>query len=135
MNEAAANKVTLEHAFAETAKGNGRPFIDALADDVRWTIIGSTAWSRTYEGKRAVVAELLAPLAANFAGPNIVVAHRFVAEGALVVVEGRNLSVTNAGPAYPNRYCWVCVMRDGKVADITEYTDTDLIARVLTHPG
>jgi ketosteroid isomerase-like protein len=29
----------------------------------------------------------------------------------------------------------VLVMRDGKVADITEYTDTQLIAEVLTDPS
>ena len=27
-------KGVLEHAFAETAKGNGRPFIDKLANDL-----------------------------------------------------------------------------------------------------
>jgi ketosteroid isomerase-like protein len=130
----AENKALLQKVFAETAKGNGRPFVEALADDVRWTIIGGTAWSRTYEGKRAVVEELLRPLAEQFAGPNLVSAERFIAEGDLVVVEGRNHSVTKAGPAYPNRYCWVFVMRDGKVADITEYTDTQLIADALTAP-
>lgn len=43
--------------------------------------------------------------------------------------------MTKAGESYPNRYCWVLVMRDGKVADITEYTDTQLIAEVLTDPS
>jgi hypothetical protein len=36
------NKTLLSMVFAETAKGNGRPFLDALADDVCWTILGST---------------------------------------------------------------------------------------------
>ncbi len=128
------NKAMLQRVFAETAKGNGRPFVEMLADDVCWTIIGATAWSRTYEGKDAVLKDLLSPLNANFAGPNVVTAERFIAEGDVVVVEGRNHSVTKAGPAYPNRYCWVFVIRDGKVRDITEYTDTDLINRVLTRP-
>ncbi|MGN9840752.1 nuclear transport factor 2 family protein [Nonomuraea sp. H19] len=131
----ADNKALLQQVFAETAKGNGRPFVEALAEDVRWTIIGGTAWSRTYEGKRAVLDELLGPLAEQFAGPNLVSAERFIAEGDLIVVEGRNHSVTKAGPAYPNRYCWVFVMRNGKVADITEYTDTQLITEVLSPPG
>jgi uncharacterized protein len=131
----ADNKALLQQVFEETANGNGRPFVEALADDVRWTIIGTTAWSGIYEGKRAVVAELLAPLAEQFTGANIVSAERFVAEGDLVVVEGRNHSVTKAGPSYPNRYCWVFVLRDGEIAEITEYTDTQLIAEVLTHPS
>jgi ketosteroid isomerase-like protein len=131
----AKNKARLQHVFEETAKGNGQPFVEALADDVQWTIIGTTAWSGIYEGKRAVVAELLAPLAEQFTGANIVGANRFEAEGDLIVVEGRNHSVTKTGPSYPNRYCWVFVMRDGEVAEITEYSDTQLIAEVLTHPS
>src|SRR5262245_41829276 len=131
---AAENKAILQRVFAETARGNGRPFVDVLADDVRWTIIGATAWSRTYEGKRAVMTELLGPLAAQLDGPNLVSAERFVAEGDVVVVEGKNHSATKSGAPYPNRYCWVFVMRGGKAVEITEYTDTQLIAAVLGAP-
>jgi uncharacterized protein len=131
----AGNKALLQGIFAETAKGNGRPFVDALADDVRWTIIGQTAWSRTYEGKRAVLGELLGPLREQLGGRNVVSAQRFVAEGDVVVVEGRNHSVTGSGRDYPNRYCWVLVMGNGKITEITEYTDTQLIAEVLAPPA
>jgi ketosteroid isomerase-like protein len=130
----AGNKALLQGIFAETAKGNGRPFVDALADGVRWTIIGRTAWSRTYQGKRAVLGELLRPLAEQLGGQNVVSAERFVADGDVVVVEGRNHSVTRSGHDYPNRYCWIFVLRDGKIAEITEYTDTQLIAEVLAPP-
>jgi uncharacterized protein len=130
----ADNKAFLRGIFAETAKGNGRPFTEALAADIRWTIVGSSAWSRTYAGKAAVLDELLRPLAEQLGGHNAVSAERFVADGDLVVVEGRNHSVTTAGRAYPNRYCWIFVMRDGKIAEITEYTDTQLIAKVLAPP-
>lgn len=128
---AAENKAVLAHAFAETAKGNGRPFVDMMADDVTWTIIGTTSWSRAYTGKASVIRDLLTPLAANFDGPNIVVAERFVAEDDLVVVEARNLSRTKRGEAYTNRYSWTFRFVDGRVADIMEYADTDLIARLL----
>jgi ketosteroid isomerase-like protein len=57
----AENKSLLQHVFAETAKGDGRPFVAALAEDVSWTIIGSTQWSKTYRGKSAVLKELLGP--------------------------------------------------------------------------
>jgi ketosteroid isomerase-like protein len=36
---------------------------------------------------------------------------------------------------YPNRYCWGFVLRNGKIAEITEYTDTQLIAEVLAGPA
>jgi len=129
------NKAILPHVFAETAKGNGRPFLDLLADEVRWSIIGSTEWSRTFQGKASVVNELLRPLAAQFDGPNIVTATRFVAEGDVVVVEGNNHSRTRHGAAYPNRYCWVFTMREGRAIEIVEYCDTALIAAVLGPPA
>jgi ketosteroid isomerase-like protein len=56
------NKQLMRAAFNELATGNGELFMDSLGEDVRWTIIGSTAWSRTYEGKRVVREELMRPL-------------------------------------------------------------------------
>ena len=128
-------KDVLEHAFAETAKGNGRPFIDMLADDIEWEIIGSTDWSRIFQGKSSVVADLLRPLGNQFDGPNKVEATRFIADGNVVAVEGRNLSTTKRGDAYPNRYCWIFEMRGDRAVKVIEYCDTALIDRVLVWPA
>jgi hypothetical protein len=68
----ATGREVLEHAFRETARGNGRPFVDMLADDVEWSIIGSTERSGTFRGRSSVIADLLRPLAEQFDGPNTV---------------------------------------------------------------
>ncbi len=127
----ADHRATLDYVFAETAKGNGRPFVEIMADDVRWEIIGTTSWSRAYIGKQVVLRELLAPLAANFDGPNIVSAETILVEGDTAVIEARNHSRTMRGEAYANRYCWIFRFSGDKVLHITEYADTDLIARAL----
>lgn len=131
---AAQNKQLLQNIFAETAKGNGRPFVQALADEVSWTIIGSTAWSKTYRGKQAVLAELLGPLNAQLADGNRITAHRLIAEDDCVVVEGRGHNVTRAGDPYQNSYCWIFRLVDGQVVELTEYADTALIDAVLQAP-
>jgi len=131
---AAENKGLLQHVFTEVAKGNSRPFIEALADDVNWTVIGSTAWSRTYEGKQSVLDDLLRPLSKQLHGRNIITARRFVAEDDHVVVEGRGRNSTVAGVRYHNEYCWVFRLVDGRVHELTEYTDTQLIATALQAP-
>ncbi len=43
-----ANKEIVTAIFAETAKGNGLPYVEAMADDVLWRIIGSGFWSGTF---------------------------------------------------------------------------------------
>lgn len=131
---AAHNKALLRNAFDATAQGNGRPFLAAMADDVSWTIIGTTGWSRTYRGKKAVLAELLAPLNAQLLNGNVITAHRFIAEDDLVVVEGRGHNKTTSGQPYENTYCWIFRLSEGRVVDIMEYTDTALIESVLQAP-
>ncbi len=132
---AAENKQLLQHIFSELSNGNPGPFVESLADDVQWTIIGTTDWSKTFDGKQAVLVELLGPLSANFDAPMRVTAHRFIAEDDFVVVEGRGQATTRAGKLYNNTYCWVYRIADGKVKELTEYMDTQLAATSLEKPS
>ncbi len=132
---AAENKAMMVQIYAELAKGNSRPFVEGLADDVRWTIAGKTKWSRTYEGKEAVLKELLAPLRSQFAEPYRATAERIIAEGDFVVAEVRGYVTTKAGKAYNNRYCFVLRLAGGKVRELTEYLDTELVSAALGAPG
>jgi ketosteroid isomerase-like protein len=130
----AENKALMRHIFSELEKGNGRPLTDSLAEDCTWIVMGSTPWSKTYRGRRAIVSELLRPLNAQFATPYTNVASRFVAEDDLVVVECRGQTTTRTGQPYHNRYCWVCRLEGGKLREITEYMDTQLVAELLRAP-
>ena len=129
------NKQLLQHVFAELAAGNAQPFTDILSDQVQWTITGTTAWSRTFVGKAAVLAELLTPLRARIAGRIQVTADRFIAEGDFVVVEARGRSTTRQGKPYNNSYCWIYRFTNGEVMELTEYLDTALVADALGEPA
>jgi len=124
----------MEYVFAETAKGNGLPFLDAFAEDASWTIIGATGWSKSYKGKAAIMADLIAPLRRVLAPPLKTHARRIVAEGDIVVVEARGENVTKDGKPYENSYCYVFEFRDGKVFALTEYADTELFRSALGDP-
>jgi uncharacterized protein len=132
---ASDNKKLMQSIFSELSKGNSQPFVESLGDDVRWSITGTTAWSKTFEGKEAVLTELLGPLRAQFAGSYTAAAHRFVAEGEYVVVEARGCVTTKAGKPYNNGYCLIYRIAGGKIREITEYLDTELVTAVLGQPG
>jgi uncharacterized protein len=132
---AAENKAMMAQIYAELARGNSRPFVEGLADDVRWTITGKTKWSRTYEGKETVIKELLGPLRSQFAEPYRATAERIIAEGDCVVAEVRGYVTTKAGKPYNNRYCFVLRLAEGKVRELTEYLDTELVSAALGDPG
>lgn len=133
--DAAANKQLMQGVFDELAAGNGQPFMDALADDVRWTAIGTSPWSRTYEGKQTIVAELMRPLFSQFADRYRARATRIVAEDDIVVVEARGQVMTKSGRPYNQSYCYVLRLAEGRVLELTEYLDTDLVNQVLNDPA
>jgi len=129
------NKQLFQSIFAGLSVGDGRLFIDSLADDFCWTIIGTTAWSGTYRGKQAVQTDLLRPLLAQFADRYINTLDRIVAEGDLVVVECHGRATTTAGRPYNNSYCWICRVQDGELQELTEYMDTALVETTLAPPN
>jgi uncharacterized protein len=129
-----ANKQIVQDVFAELAKGNGKPFVGCMADDFTWTLPGHGTWSGTWRGKQEVREKLLAPLFARFEGAYTNEAVRIVAEGDIVVVEGKGEVTTKAGKPYNNNYCFVFRLQEGKLRELTEYMDTELAAQVLGAP-
>lgn len=135
IQSSSSNRTKMEYVFAEMAKGNGRPFLDSFAEDCRWTIIGATGWSKTYEGKPSILNDLIAPLRRVLASPIKTHARRIIAEGDIVVVEARGENRTRDGKPYENDYCYVFEFRDGQVAALKEYADTELFRSALGEPG
>jgi hypothetical protein len=130
MNEA-ANKQLMQRIFAELSNGNDKPFLDAMADDMKWQWMGSGQWSRTFDGKAAVLEELWAAVRATLVAPYKVIASRFIADGDFVAIEALGQNTTPEGKIYNNRYCWVCTLREGKIRELNEYMDTDLVTRTF----
>jgi uncharacterized protein len=129
------NKRLLQHIYAELEQGNSRPFVEAMADGFRWVIAGDSCWSRTYEGKQAVLNDLFPKLRATLANRVLTRATRFIADGDLVVVEARGNNTTRTGVPYNNSYCMIYTVLDGKLHEMVEYMDTDLAIRALGDPA
>jgi ketosteroid isomerase-like protein len=127
----AENKQLMQHIFAELSQGNSKPFVEIMADDFCWTLTGTTIWSKTYAGKQAVLTDLLATLRSRIAGQIRTTADRILADGDYVVVEAHGNNTTRSGKPYNNRYCFIFRLAEGKLKEVTEYLDTELVAATL----
>ena len=130
---AESNKQLLQDIFAALARSDAKPFVDAMAEDFRWTMHGQNKWARTYDGKAAVIGELFPALRRKM-DRITTIAHRLIADGDLVAVEARGANTTRAGMPYNNSYCFGFRLADGKLAEVTEYMDTALVTAVLGDP-
>jgi uncharacterized protein len=131
---ASENKMIVQQIFDELANGNSTPLLESLSDDFSFVVMGTSKWSRSYDGKAIVLAELFAPLRDRIQGRIRTVPVRLIAEGDLVVVEARGRNVTQDGKTYNNTYCNVLRLESGKIRDWTEYCDTALVDAVLGDP-
>jgi len=130
--DTATNKQLLQDIYAEISRGNPQLLLDSMADDIEWTIIGSTALSGTSHGKQEVIDKLLKPLRARLAdGPIVFQPERFIAEGEYVVMQARGRATALSGKPYNNTYCIVCRIVDGKLKEMIDYVDTELITTAL----
>ena len=114
----AQNKQLLQRIFADMSSGDSRLLVESMSETVRWHMIGSTRWSKTYEGKQDVLNGLFGRLRPLFVGRIKMIAHRFIAEDDFVVVEARGDNMTKAGAAYCNTYCFVFRLANGELQEM-----------------
>jgi ketosteroid isomerase-like protein len=124
---AAENKKLIQDMFAELSKGNAQAFLNNMADDVQFTIMGTTKYSGTCNGKQELLSKVLGPLSAQLEGGLTITPDNFIAEGDFVAMQARGKSTTKTGKSYNNTYCQVFRIVNGKVQQVTEYLDTELV--------
>ena len=124
---AAENKRFISNMFIELSKGNTEAFLGSIADDVRYTIIGSTKYSGTFNDKQELISKLLGPLTAQLEGGIAVTPDNLIADGDYVAMQAHGKAQSKNGRSYDNTYCHVFRIANGKVQEVTEYLDTELV--------
>ncbi|TPQ37046.1 ketosteroid isomerase [Bradyrhizobium guangdongense] len=133
---AATNKKLLQDIFATAADPDPAArdralFTASLAEDARWVVTGQYSWSRTFAGKESILNDLHGHVRTRLRDRTRTVAHRFIADGDVVVVEAKGDNVTREGVRYDNDYCLVFQLADGKIKEIREYCDSILTEKAL----
>lgn len=127
----AENKETIRRIYEALEGGDRSVFGASVQPDYVWRLAGQSSWSKRFAGQEDVRENLLKPLFALFATEYRARAINLVAEGDQVVAEIRGEVQTKSGRRYNNEYCFLFKFRDGKIAEIVEYGDTELLERAL----
>jgi uncharacterized protein len=127
----AENKELVVGFFDDISKGNIQGALDRIAEDLRFTLIGTTKFSGVCKSRKEFVDRIMVPLAAQLEGQLTITTDNLIAEGDFVVVQSHGRSATRKGVAYNNTYCQVFRIAGGKIREGTEYLDTELVTRAL----
>jgi ketosteroid isomerase-like protein len=119
--------------FAALNAGDGATMQRLLADDLEWTVWGTMPISGTTRSRDELFANAAAHPAFEPGSVRMEVTS-VVADGDRAVVEARCTGRTIRDEPYANDYAFVLELRDGAIAVVREYMDTDYARRTL-FPG
>jgi ketosteroid isomerase-like protein len=122
------NRNIIEEIFTALSNGNDEPLLAAMADEMTWNWKGSLNWTKSFKGKDEVVNGLWRSVRENIKKPYKVNVHRIIGETEFFAVEMTGRNTTSTDKRYENNYCWVCHMKNGKLVEINEYMDTELVS-------
>jgi ketosteroid isomerase-like protein len=125
------NKKIVQQFYEAGNRGDMETCFGLIADDITWTNMGSTSLSGTYSGKGELMERLLGPLFGQLKQGIHMQVQRLVAEGDYVVAQTSGSAETMDGRPYNNSYCWVIRIKDGKLSEVTEFLDTELVTSVF----
>lgn len=127
------NREIITQIFTELSKGNDNPLIESMTENIQWNWMGSGQWSKSFVGKSEVLNDLWKNVRATIKQPYKVIVHRIIADGDNVVVEMTGQNETTTDKQYKNNYCWICRLKNGKLCEINEYMDTELVTKAFSN--
>lgn len=130
-NLSESNKEIVLQAYASLKAGNIEGYFNVMADDITLTYFGNHLFTGTYRGKKDIIDNYLPLLLNRLAGPIKITVTNAIAEGDQVFVEAEGESQTKDGLDYNNLYGIVLRLKDGKVKEIREYMDTELVKTIF----
>ncbi|NYZ61926.1 nuclear transport factor 2 family protein [Luteimonas deserti] len=120
---ATLNTATTRAAFDAWAAGQASVF-DLLAEDVVWTVAGTSPVSGTYRSRADFMERAVAPISSRLATPIVPQVEAVIAQGDDVVVLWQGTATTRSGAPYANRYAWRMTFAEGAIVQVTAFLDT-----------
>lgn len=111
--------------FIDRFNANDAAALDSLADDATWWISGKkdqNPAAGTYT--KAQIAQLLTNMASQLPNGLKITIKNLIAEGDQVAMEAESYGELRNGRVYNQQYHFLITLREGKIASVKEYLDT-----------
>lgn len=117
-----STKAVAAEFFEKLSSGDFAGGFASLSDTATWTIIGSTAISKTFT-KSTMLSELV-PMLSTFKVPAQLDVDEIISENDRAVVLAHVQGVGPHAPYQQKTYCFVLRIKDTQICEIVEYLDT-----------
>lgn len=127
-----ANLDLIRATYAGTSEENGRNLLAALAPDASWTEAEGFPYAGTYVGPDAIIAGVFRRLGTEWTGYRAEV-HTFLEDGDRVAAFGvYSGTYTATGKSMRAAFAHLYEVKNGKIANMTQYVDSAMVVQALT---
>ena len=131
MSADADNRQVVREAFRPWEQGDPGPFFDLVADDVHWTVIGTSPLSGVFQSKQALFDHSFNRLLDRLDGPLTTTLVDVSADGDKVFLQFESTGASTTGVDYHQVYCFAMTMRQHRIVEVIAYLDTGLLSAVM----
>jgi ketosteroid isomerase-like protein len=121
----------VESLFANLENGKSDAFFEHVADDVKWTVMGTHPLAGTYHTKADFLAHTFARLDKILKEGVLLRVTNILVDGDSAAVEMESLSTALNGKPFDNRYCWIVHFSEGTIVEVRAYLDSALVQRLI----
>jgi ketosteroid isomerase-like protein len=131
MSEGERNKRIVRDILDEIGRGNLGKFRSRMADDIRYTITGSSPFSGTHT-KQQWWEEVVQPLIAKLETSIHIELKNIIADGEYVFTHSQGTARTKDGRPYNHVYGHLWRLKNEMIVEIHEWLDTALTADIFS---
>jgi ketosteroid isomerase-like protein len=117
--------------FTNLEDGKSGAFFEHVADDVKWTVMGTHPLAGTYYTKDDFISHTFARLDKILKEGVLLRVTNILVNGDSAAVEMESLSTALNGKPFDNRYCWVVHFSEGTIVEVRAYLDSALVQRLI----
>ena len=117
--------------FANLENGRPEAFFNHVAQDVKWTVMGTHPLAGTYHTKENFLAHTFARLDKLLKEGVVLRVSNLLVDGDTAAVELESLSAALNGKPFDNRYCWIARFSNGTIVEVRAYLDSALVKQLI----
>ena len=100
------------------------PFVTALADDLHWTVTGTSPIAGLFTSKAAYLKEVLGPLGERLVAVPTLRVTRMLVDGEWAALHLQGHGAGKRGENYDMDYCWMIRVQDEQIREVVGFYDT-----------
>ena len=117
--------------FANLENRRPEAFFNHVAQDVKWTVMGTHPLAGTYHTKENFLAHTFARLDKLLKEGVVLRVTNLLVDGDTAAVELESLSTALNGKPFDNRYCWIARFSNGTILEVRAYLDSALVKQLI----